>query len=145
MSRNQFRLLVVVNQLLFFAAVVVQDVSDQTLPPELKNYLGIDHSVLNAQLSSVSRLSDTGYWIWTALLFAGAVAAVGLFYGKRWGRSLYLLTWLASVLLTLMSDVYVDTGWTASVSYLATTTEGMILALVYFSHVRRIFDDPQDE
>jgi len=47
MSRNQFRLLVVMNQLLIFGAVVVQEVSDKSLPPELKNYLGIDEFVAN--------------------------------------------------------------------------------------------------
>jgi hypothetical protein len=140
MSRNQFRLLVVVNQLLILLTIVVQDISDKSLPPELKSYFGMDESVLNTQVTSVSPLSDVPYWIGTALLFSGAVASVGLFLGKRWGRSLFLLTWLAMLLLTLSTEVYINTGWTSFVSYLVGTTDGMILGLVYFSHVKRIFE-----
>lgn len=94
MSRNQFRLLVVINQLLIVGAVVVQEISDKSLPPELKNYLGIDDSVLNTQITSITPLSDVPYWFGTVLLFVGVIASVGLFFGKGWGRKLFLLNWV---------------------------------------------------
>ncbi|HKU73824.1 MAG TPA: hypothetical protein VJR02_07895 [Pyrinomonadaceae bacterium] len=144
MSRNQFRLLVVINQLLIFGAVVVQEITDNSLPPELKNYLGIDESVLNTQITSVTPLSDVPYWFGTVLLFVGAIASVGLFFGKGWGRKLFLLNWVAMLMLTLATQVYINTGWTAFVSYLAGTTDGMILALIYFSHVKRMLENAND-
>ena len=142
MSRNQFRLLVVLNQLLILASVVVQGVTDGSLPPELRSYLGIDESVLNAQITSVTPLTDVPYWLGNVILVAGLVAAFGLYLGKRWGRTLFLLTALTALLLTLLTPVYINTGWTAFVSYLVGTTEGMILGLAYFSHVKRMFDNP---
>lgn len=143
MSRNQFRLLVVLNQLLILASVVVQGVTDGSLPPELRSYLGIDESVLNAQITSVTPLTDVPYWLGNVILVAGLVAAFGLYLGKRWGRTLFLLTALTALLLTLLTPVYINTGWTAFVSYLVGTTEGMILGLAYFSHVKRMFDNPE--
>lgn len=144
MSRNQFRLLVVINQLLLLATIVVQEITDPLLPPELRNYLGIDNSVLNTQITSVTPLSDVPYWVGTALIFVGLIASFGLYLGRRWGRSLYLLTFVASLSLTLLTEFYINTGWSAFVSYLVGTTEGMILGLAYFSHVKRMFDDPDE-
>lgn len=143
MSRNQFRLLVVLDQLLILASIVVQEVTDGSLPPELRSYLGIDESVLNAQITSVTPLTDVPYWLGNVILVVGLVAAFGLYLGKRWGRTLFLLTVLTTLLLTLLTPVYINTGWTAFVSYLVGTTEGMILGLAYFSHVKRMFDNPK--
>ena len=140
MSRNQFRLLVVVNQLLMVTAALVQDVTDKYLPPEIKSYLGIDGSVLNPE--TVFEI-DVLYWIGTGLLVTGFVASIGLFFGKRWGRSLFLLTFVAALATTPVRDVYISTGWSTFASYFAAITEGMILGLAYFSHVKRIFDNSE--
>jgi hypothetical protein len=48
------------------------------------------------------------------------------------------------LLLTLATDAYINTGWSAFVSYLAGITGGMLLALVYFSHVKRMFENAKD-
>ena len=144
MSRNQFRLLVVMNQLLILASMVVQEITDRFLPPELRSYLGIDESVMNTQITGVTSLSDVPYWIGTAIILIGLVAALGLYLGKRWGRSVFLLNCLATLLVTLLTDFYVSTGWTSFVSYLVAITDGMILGLAYFSHVKRMFDKPED-
>lgn len=141
MSRNQFRLLVVINQLLLLATVLAQEVSDKSLPPELKSYLGIDQSVLNVPDASLTSFADVPFWL---LTLAGLVAAVGLYFGKRWGRTLFLLTCVAALVMTLLNDVHISTGWTSAVSYLVSITDGMILGLAYFSNVRRMFHDPEN-
>ena len=132
------------NQLLILASMVVQEITDRSLPPEIRSYLGIDESVLNTQITSVTPLSDVPYWLGTAIIFIGVIAALGLYLGKRWGRTLFLLNWLAALLITLLTDFYVNTGWTAFVSYLVGTTDGMILGLAYFSHVKRMYENPED-
>ena len=53
MTRNQFRILVVLNQLLVLALVVVQEMFDQSLPPELRSDPGGGVSVMNPETSSV--------------------------------------------------------------------------------------------
>ena len=141
MSRNQFRLLVVINQLLVLASFVVREITDRSLPPELRSYIGIDQSVLNPQ--SVMPLSDGPYWVGMAIVFIALIASFGLYLGKRWGRTLFLLMSVAALLSTLLTEVYIDAGWTVFVSYLLSVTDGMILGLAYFSHIRRMFHDPE--
>ena len=140
MTRSQFRLLVVVNQLLLFGAIGVQEITDKSLPPELRTFFGIDDSVLTPQITSITPLTDLPYWVGTVLLMTGVVASIGLCFGKKWGRSLYLLTAIGSLVSTLLTDFYVNTGGTAFVSFLVGTTEGMILGVAYFSHIRRMFE-----
>lgn len=144
MSRSQFRFLVVINQLLVLLSLFVQRLTDQTLPPELKSYIGIDQSVFTAADTSI-QFAD---WWGPLILVVGVIASIGLCFGKRWGRTLFLLGAVANLVATLFGGIYVDTGWTVFVSYLAGITEGMILGIAYFSHVRRMFEtqlhDEQD-
>jgi hypothetical protein len=118
---------------------LVQELSDRSLPPELRAYFGIDASVLNADVPNVP-FSDIPYWVGIAIILSGVIASIGLCFGKRWGRTLYLLTFVAAVVSTLLTEFYVSTRWTALIAYLVSTTEGMILGLAYFSHVRRMFE-----
>jgi hypothetical protein len=141
MTRSQFRLLVVINQLLILVSVAVQEVTDKSLPPELKSYLGIDESVLSPPVSGFYGWN----WVTLVIILAGVIASIGLCFGKRWGRELYLLTFLAALFTTLMGDLYVNTTWTVFVSYLVGTTEGMILGLAYFSHIKRMFQHSEEE
>lgn len=138
MSRSQFRMLVVINQLLVLLGMFVQRITDPSLPPELKNYLGIDQSVLAPQISTP--LTDFSAWLPTVILVVGVVAALGLCFGKGWGRTLFLLATITNVVSALWWGLYVDTGWTVFVGSLIGITEGMILALIYFSHVKRMFE-----
>lgn len=141
MSRHQFRFLVVVNQFLVFAAIVVHETTNGSLPPDLKGYLGLDESVFDTQIASVTALSDVPYWLGIAVVLMGLIASIGLCYGQRWGRSLFFVTFATALLITPLTDFYLNTGWTAFVSYLVGTTEGMIIALAYFSPVRRMFKE----
>ena len=72
MSRQQFRILVVVEQLLAFSTILVQGITDNALPPELKDYLGITESVLFVQNSDVYSFDDAPYLIGRGLCLSGA-------------------------------------------------------------------------
>jgi hypothetical protein len=143
MSRSQFRFLVVINQLLFLMGYFIQPMTDETLPPELRSF-GSGQSVFETQASGF----DFFDWWGPLLLVAGVIGAIGLCFGKRWGRTLFLLTAAAAAVGTLFGGFYVDTGWTVFVGSIAGITEGMILGIAYFSHVRRMFEtglhDDQD-
>ncbi|HEX5706818.1 MAG TPA: hypothetical protein VFX96_05965 [Pyrinomonadaceae bacterium] len=142
MSRHQFRLLVVVNLLLLFGNHFVHDATLGLLPPELQDYAGGGPSLLEAQWP---------YYFMLGLDFLTVAAAVGLCLGRRWGRTLYLACFVVSISATLMSPFHFSTAWSSLVGALFGTTEGMILALAYFSHLRRMFerrgrpDDAQDD
>ncbi|HYN85327.1 MAG TPA: hypothetical protein VER32_08750 [Pyrinomonadaceae bacterium] len=135
MSRHQFRLLVVANQLLMLGGYFVRDASDAMLPPELLDYVGGGPSVVEGRT-----LVEWPYYFWLVLNLATLAAAVGLCLGRRWARTLYLACFVVSVPLPLLTPVYLDTAWTVLVGALYGATEGMILALAYFSHLRRMFD-----
>jgi ABC-type proline/glycine betaine transport system permease subunit len=110
------------------------------MPPELQAYLAMDASVLNV----ATTFSDVPFWVARVIIAIGVVAAIGLCFGKPWGRTLYLLTFLASLITTFLWEYFVSTALSVVVSYVATITEGMILGLAYFSHIRRIFE-PSEE
>lgn len=141
MTRSQFRFLVVANQLLVLASLVVPEITDRwMMPPELQAYIAMDASVLNV----ATTFSDVPFWVARVIVAIGVVAAIGLCFGKPWGRTLYLLTFLASLITTFLWEYFVSTALSVVVSYVATITEGMILGLAYFSHIRRIFE-PSEE
>ena len=141
MTRNQFRILVVLNQLLVLAAVVAQEMFEQSFGSDH----GPDVSVMNPETLTAVSSSYVQYWFGTATLVSGLIASVGLVFGQRWGRTLFLLTCVAALFFSLSTDIHISNGWSGSVSYLASLTDGAILALAYFSHVKRIFDKPRDE
>jgi hypothetical protein len=126
---------VILNQLFVLAALVVQKLTDRLLPPHLRNYVGGEESLFDTQIAS--SLSDVIYWL---VLLMGLIASAGLCLEKRWGRTLFVLTFVTALVNALLVDFYVDTGWTVFVSYLVGVTDGMIIALVYFSPVKRMFE-----
>lgn len=111
MSRNQFRILVVLNQLLVLTWVVVQEMSDLSLPPELGSVRESDASVMNPSTSLIASAGDIHYWFGNAILVIGLTASVGLFLGHRWGRTMFLFTWVATLFFSLAADIYVSTAW----------------------------------
>lgn len=145
MSRQNFRLLVVINQILLFGIYFVQELTDRTLPPPLRDFLGLDGSVLDSEAGAAPFLDTLPYYFDLAFVFASLVGAVGLCLGRRWGRTIYFLSFVGSVLVTPLSPFHVSTGWTSLVSSLFGTTEGMILALAYFSHLKRMFESRSDD
>ena len=149
MTRQQFRLLVIANQLLMFAGYIVRDMTDGFLPPELQSYAFASLSVLDDGFASAA--DEVLFWFWRAADLASVAAAIGLCLARRWGRTLYLICFCVSVLGTfLLYHITVSTNWPGLLFSLYGTTEGMILGLAYFSHLKRMFDqaesvDPVDE
>lgn len=145
MSRHQFKLLVVLNQLLVLAAMIVYEVTDRSLPPELREYLPIDESVFNTQIGSVTSRSDLPYWVGILVIVSGLLSSLGLCLEKKWGRTLYVLTFATALVITPFTEFYLSSGWAAFVSYAAGATEGMIIALAFFSPARRMFESSEPD
>ena len=131
MSRHAFKLLVVGNQLLLLAYTVVTQMTE--------NAFTEDESVFVTENSNWPPLSDVPYWIGWILLATGLVAAVGLCLEKHWGRTLFVATFAVTVISTPLTEFYVASGWASVFGYLSGVTEGMIIALAYFSPVKRMF------
>jgi len=135
--RRNFQIIVVFSQLLAIAIVVVQYVTESSLPPELLGYLSNYESILIPDKQSILELlTDIPFLIQTLL---GIVAAVGLILFTTWGRPVFLIYIAAELVLSLLMGPYVSTGWTVFVGYVYSILEGMILALIYFSPIRKMF------
>jgi hypothetical protein len=147
MTKQQFRFLVIANQLLLFAAYVVRDLTDVHLPPELQEYLVTSESVMDGADTSLFFSEQNLLVLWVFIDVMGLAGAVGLCLGRRWGRTLYLACYVASLFAGLLTPFYASTHWPGFLFMLYGTTEGMILALAYFSHLRRMFrrDEPEDD
>lgn len=138
MSRHQFRLLVVLHQLFAFGALIVYEMTVGLLPPELTSYLGVGGSVVE-EPGGDGLASGFTDWVYYVLLFASLVASLGLFLFQHWGRPLFLISTILFVLTTPLYESYVSTGWSATLAYVASLLEGMILALIFFSSLSRLF------
>ena len=145
MTRQQFRFLLVVNQILLFASYPVGAIGDSLLPPELAGQVGADASVMDVHAGDESIFDDPLYVLATALNFATLIAAVGLFFMRRWGRTLYVACFVASLVIAALTPFYLNAGLTVAVGTLYGLTEVMVIGLVYFSHLRRMFARLDDE
>lgn len=139
MSRQQFRLLAVAHQLLIFGGLIVYEMTVGALPPDIAQYADVGRSVVEEEGGGGIWPGTFHDWLYYVLMFTSLVASLGLCLFKRWGRTLFLACTVSWVLSSLLSEFYVNTGWAALVNYAATLLEGMIIALAYFSHVRRMF------
>ena len=141
MTRQQFRLLVVLYQFVAFGLLVVSELPEQFLPPDIRNDSG--QSVLDVPGNSF--LDDIPRLIYYAATFLNVVASIGLCFGKKWGRSLFVGGVLAILLSSWLTDgYYLGGGWSGALSYVTNLLEGMIIALIYFSHLRRMFSEHQE-
>lgn len=138
MLRRYFQIIVIMSQVLALLITVVQYITESSLPPELLWYLHAYASILIPDRYSVLELlTNIPFLIQTSL---GLLAAVGLILFKTWGKSVFLIYLAAELVITLLSGPYVSTGWTVFFGYLCSLTEGVILALMYFSPIRKMFN-----
>ena len=139
MTKQQFRILIVLNWLLTITAAIVFLSTRTSLPTELKTYLENQKSIGESTADSIL------LWVDVSLLVFAITVSIGLLLFKRWARSFLLPVYLFSVLLIPTRAVYIDTGWSQLVFSLANMTGGMILALVFFSPLSALFNSPGDK
>lgn len=145
MTRHQFRLLVLFNQLCSFGWYLVEEAAQGAIPEDLKAVFGLDRSVLSTPADYDPVYGDLPYTVFVGVTLLGAIGAAGLCLGRNWGRRLYVFCITCEVLLTPLAAYSIVTGWGGLVSYLYSITTGMVLALAYFSPVRRMFPRESEE
>jgi hypothetical protein len=137
MKRN-FQTIVVLHQVLIFSALVVQSITDSWLPPEIQSFLGVERTVLEegANATSSNQMIDTLWWVVTII---SLLASAGIIFFRRWGRTLFVFASILNLLSMPFSELYVDVGWTVFVGSVGGIIEGMIISLMFFSPLRRLF------
>ena len=136
--RRNFQTLVVFHQFLIFASVVVKSITDDWLAPDVRGSLEVESSILD-DAQDEPPPGQMMHTLWWAVTIIGMLASAGVLFFRPWGRTLFVAVSLVSLLLIPFGGLYVDTAWTVLVGSAAGLIEGMIIALMYFSPLRRMF------
>ena len=137
MTRRHFQIIVVVWQLLMVGYFAVDYATEHTLPVELTSEPSAYASVLDPNRYAMMEIAfEAAFW---TQIFIGLLAAIGLVLFKAWGRTALVVYLIFALLITPVSGPYITTGWTTLVGYFCSLFEGGILALAYFSPIRKMF------
>src|SRR5262245_26332976 len=131
-------LLVIVNILLTFASVGAEGFFGWTLPPVLQAYRQEKLGFSPLAFSHAFRLM----FLAVTCLFAFA-SWIGLASFWRHGRGLFLFSLGLDVVLRLMEGPLVIPSVGAAFRVLDAVSAGMIIGLVYFSDLARVFEEPR--
>lgn len=136
-SRGLLRTLLIAEICLVVVGVAVSLLTEPSLPEPLRTFLeaeaeaditGRDKSMLATVIPAII------LWI---------TSSIGLFFFWRPARTLYVITIAVGLLMTPFSGPYVNTGWAATFEEAAIIVSGVILALIYVSPLKDLFDKPK--
>ncbi len=132
-SKSFLRILIVVEIGLGILCIVVSLLTVSLLPESLRAF------------SEAESQGERGLVILRVafpvmILWLGSI--IGLFFFWRPSRILYLISIILGLLLTPFFGPYVDAGWGTAFEDAATIVSGVILALVYFSPLKSLYERP---
>ena len=137
MTRRNFQILVVVWQLLVLGYLAVDYATGQTLPIAISGDPSLYTSVLDQDRYAMTEIAfDAAFW---TQIFISLLAAIGLVLFKAWARTALVVYLIFALLITPASGPYITTGWSTLVGYACSLIEGGIVALAYFSPIRKMF------
>jgi hypothetical protein len=103
---------------------------EATFPPELRAYL------LTQSQGAFGAKETLTAVILAAFLVALVVAWVGLWFMKRWARTLYTTLVVIGLVLTLFLGPVVTSAFAAALYSIATLAGGVMLGLLWLSELR---------
>src|SRR6266404_8960094 len=137
-TRTKFRVLLVLSWVLLVLAVTAYFIASNSLPIELQRWLNDYNSSEQTRVPGYRLLIDLLY------LIINIVVAAGLFFFRRWARTLYAPIIVFGLALLFTERVSIEPEWSRAVSILANIINGVILALIYCSPVRLMFESKGD-
>jgi phosphoglycerol transferase MdoB-like AlkP superfamily enzyme len=135
-SKRLLRILVVAELLMIVLGVAVALLTEPSLPEPLRDWVQAEAEV--EPTAGFLVLTGFGFLMVVALV----VSNIGLFFFWRFARPLYLVTTLAPVLLLPAFGPDVSSGWAAMFDDLGMILSGIIIALIYWSPLRDLFERP---
>jgi hypothetical protein len=133
-SRGLLRTLIVAEFVLGIVSIVVSLLTESSLPEPLQTYLA-EEAEADITTRDIVMLA-TGIPLLILLL----VSSIGLFSFWRPARILYVITTVVGLLGMPFFGPYVDSGWGAMFEEAAIIISGMILAMIYFSPVKDLYE-----
>jgi hypothetical protein len=136
-SKGFLRTLIVAEVVLGIISVVVSLLTESSLPEPLQAFLHAESEVEATGRGMVMLAAAI------PLIILLLVSSIGLFFFWRPARFLYLIAIAGGLLLTPFFGPYVDAGWGATFEEAAIIISGVILALVYFSPLKDLYEQPK--
>jgi hypothetical protein len=124
------RIAIVAQWLLYVLAAVASTFEETNLPEPLLTYLTAEY------YKDVS----ISMWIGMAMLVAFAIASIGVFRLKSWGRNLYVALFSLGAVLFVFLAPTIETAIGGNLSYLASASCGLVIGLLYYSPASDHFD-----
>ena len=135
--KTRLKLFVCLEAAFVFCTVVLSFFDSQLLPPELRDYKA------SVEAAPFSLLDWIGGGFCIILLLTALTATIGLLLSWRPARFLFLWTRIAVVAAGPFQGTNVEPGWAALFDDSAILTAGVIIAILYYSRLRELYDKPQ--
>jgi len=135
-SKRFLRVLIVANLILIAVGAVVGIVGKAWLPDPLRVFE-------QSRAADITATDWILFGVSIPMLIALVVASIGLLLFSRPARPLYLAIIIVDILLTPCWGPYVTTGWARALEAVSYIINGVVLALIYFSPLRDLFERPQ--
>jgi hypothetical protein len=134
MKRRTFRLIVCAYFLLVAAGIICGEFISSVVPPEILKSVPINFPESNI-------IVILGFCMFGAIILAGIVGVIGLFFFWPPSRYIYLAAVLSGIILEpVMRPWYIHTGWTEIFGGLEGLLSGVIITLVFLGPARNLFE-----
>jgi hypothetical protein len=134
LNKTNFRLLIVAEILLTIGGVIASFLGEASLPEALRTFESTRYEAETVPMLLVS------FGLFILILICLLIAWVGLLLFWRPARPLYLLSMAAGLFLMPFLGPFVDTGLSYALAEAVNIIGGIILALVYFSPLKELFE-----
>lgn len=137
LCKRSLRILIVVDLILIVISGIVSIVGEAWLPEQLQAFE-------QARAEADATTSD---WVLmivgVPLVIAVLMSFIGLLVFWHPARPLYFATLVAAALLTPFGGSYVTPGWAQAIDGVSSIVSGVLLAVIYFSPLRELYNRPQ--
>ena len=128
MTKTFFKIALTLSWFFVVFGLIVESLTEHTLPPVLKEYAQTQYQSSDAFSVSISGLA---FIIIVALI----VSYIGIYLWKNWARTLFITIFIIGYLLTpLYNEPIVQTIWTSDIYSLAYIFLGIAIGTMYFSN-----------
>lgn len=135
-SLTVLRTLIIVELVSALLGIYADIALQSTFPPQLQVYLFIQSQ---GPFGAGDALKSV---VLVAFIVALVVAWVGLWFVKRWARTLYATLVIISLVLTLFLGPVVTSAFAAALYSISSLAAGVMLGLLWFSELRGKFETP---
>ena len=136
-TKTTLRLLIVVEVLLGIGSLVAYYLGEPSLPEALRTF--------EPEVFATAGVNALGVvlGILVLLLIALFIAWIGLFLFWRPARLIYLVVTVLALAVMPFFGPYVETGLSYTLTEATSIVAGIILALIYWSPLRDLFEKPK--